>query len=86
MAVFFLYYDWNMLKVIWNTPSHFMTDDAFLYYTPFREGSLGSTSFAPQRKYETFFFLILVVILFLTLVCFRVLTPYIDEGLAAIWS
>merc|ERR1712137_1302360 len=79
VALFFLYYDWNILKTIWNAPSHFMTDETFLYYTSFREGSLGSTSFTPQRKYETLIFIILTILLFFVLVVFRVLTPYLDE-------
>lgn len=86
MAAFLLYYDRNMIKIIWNIPSHFMTDDTFLYYTPFREGSLGSTSFAPQRKHETLMFIILVILLFFTLAVFRMLTPFLDDALGAIWS
>ena len=86
MAIFVLYYDWSLLKLIWKIPSHFMTDDTFLYYTPMREGSLGSTSFAPQRKHERLFFIIITIMLFFMLVAFRVSTPYINDALEAVWS
>lgn len=86
MAVFVLYYDWSLLKLIWKIPSHFMTDDTFLYYTPMREGSLGSTSFAPQRKHERLLFILLSIMLFFMLVGFRVFTPYINNVLEAVWS